>query len=117
MDCHYPILNIFNYRLTLARQYIECTFDIMYNNWRILHRSLDVNIDFAGKIVKTICILHNYVRIRDGYMFEDTFTDAALESRSPNYTGRAVRMADSIRTHFTNYFINEGKVDWQDRMI
>lgn len=102
---------VFNYRLTLARRYIECTFGIMCNKWRILHRPLDVNIDFAEKIIKSICVLHNYVRMRDGYMFEDTLYEAALESLSPNYTGRAVRMADNVRTHFTNYFINEGKVD------
>ncbi|KAK5650153.1 hypothetical protein RI129_001182 [Pyrocoelia pectoralis] len=58
---------IFNYRITLARRYVECTFGIMCNKWRILHRPLDVNVEFAEKIVKAICTLHNYVRMRDGY--------------------------------------------------
>ncbi|XP_012546308.1 uncharacterized protein LOC105841711 [Bombyx mori] len=62
---------IFNYRLSLARRYVECTFGIMCNKWRILHRSIDVKIDFASDIVKAICVLHNYVRTRDGIKQDD----------------------------------------------
>lgn len=108
---------IFNYRLTLARRYVECTFGIMCNKWRILHRPLDVNIGFAEKIVKAICTLQNYVRMRDGYNYEDTLYTPPLENLASHYTGRAVRQADNVRVHLTNYFINEGKVDWQDRNI
>lgn len=89
----------------------------MCNKWRILHRPLDVNIGFAEKIVKAICTLNNYVRIRDGYNFEDTLYTPPLENLASHYTGRAVRQADNVRVHLTNYFINEGKVDWQDRYI
>lgn len=76
---------IFNNRLTLARQYVECTFGIMCNKWRILHRPLDININFAEKIVKSICTLHNYVRMRDGYNYEDTraLLKSALECVRP----------------------------------
>jgi len=61
---------IFKYRL--ARRFVECTFGIMCNKWRILHRPLDVKIDFSENIVKAICVLHNYVRLRDGFKYEDT---------------------------------------------
>ncbi|XP_071535016.1 uncharacterized protein [Panulirus ornatus] len=63
---------IFNYRLSRARQYIECTFGILANKWRIFHRPLNVEMLFAENIIKACCILHNYVRERDGYKFEDT---------------------------------------------
>lgn len=108
---------IFNNRLTLARRYVECTFGIMCNKWRILHRPLDVNIGFAEKIVKAICTLHNYVRMRDGYNYEDTLYTPPLENLASHYTGRAVRQADNVRVHLTNYFINEGKIDWLDGNI
>ncbi|KAI8441647.1 hypothetical protein MSG28_015201 [Choristoneura fumiferana] len=87
---------IFNNRLTLARRYVECTFGIMCNKWRILHRPLDVNMCFAEKIVKAICTLHNYVRMRDGYNFDDTLYTPQLENLASHYTGRAVRQADNM---------------------
>jgi len=33
------------------------------------------------------------------------------------YTGRSVRDGDLIRKQFTNYFINEGELKWQYKMI
>jgi len=96
---------------------VECTFGIMCNKWRILHRPLDVKIDFAENIVKAICVLHSYVRIRDDFKYEDTLYTAPLANLNPSYTGRAVRDADVIRKKFANYFINEGKLEWQDNMI
>ncbi|KAF5275787.1 hypothetical protein FQR65_LT16532 [Abscondita terminalis] len=108
---------IFNYRLSLARRYVECTFGIMCNKWRILHRAIDVKLDFAENIVKTICVLHNFVRIRDGITHEDTIHTAPLSNMNRSQTRRAVRDADKVRTAFTDYFVNEGKVSWQDSMI
>lgn len=108
---------IFNYRLTLARRFVECTFGIMCNKWRILHRPLDVKIDFSENIVKAICVLHNYVRLRDGFKYEDTLYTAPLTNLNPSHTGRAIKDADVIRKKFTSYFINEGKLEWQDNMI
>lgn len=58
---------IFNYRLTRARRYIECLFGILSTKWRIFHRPLNVKVGFAVTIVKACCILHNLVRLRDGF--------------------------------------------------
>jgi len=58
---------IFNYRLSRARRYIECTFGILSNKWRTFHRPLNVKLDLAQNIIKACCILHNFVRVRDGY--------------------------------------------------
>ncbi|XP_015378544.1 PREDICTED: uncharacterized protein LOC107172762, partial [Diuraphis noxia] len=63
---------IFNYRLTRARRYVECTFGIFSNKWRIFHRPIDVKVDFAVNIVKCCCVLHNFVRDRDGFSIDDT---------------------------------------------
>jgi len=108
---------IYNYRHTLARRYIECTFGIMSNKWRILHRPLDVNIEFAQDIVKAICVLHNYVRIRDGNSYEETLFTAPLSNLTSSTTGRAIRVAENVRVKFMNYFNNEGSIEWQNRMI
>jgi hypothetical protein len=65
---------IFNYRLSRARRYIECSFGILSNKWRIFHRLMNVTTDLAVQIVKTCCLLHNYVRCRDGYNFTETLS-------------------------------------------
>ena len=62
---------VFNYRLSRARRYVECAFGILSNKWRIFHRPIDVKVDSADDIVKC-CVIHNFVRVRDGFTFEDT---------------------------------------------
>lgn len=58
----------FNYRLTRSRRYVECTFGIPSNKWRMLHRPIDVKAEFADDIVKSCCVLHDVVRDRDGFI-------------------------------------------------
>uniref|UniRef100_A0A8C5R7Y7 DDE Tnp4 domain-containing protein n=1 Tax=Leptobrachium leishanense TaxID=445787 RepID=A0A8C5R7Y7_9ANUR len=70
---------IFNYRLSRARRYVECSFGILSNKWRILHRPLDVNVDFAVDIVKCCCVLHNFIRDHDGYNFRDSLSILGLK--------------------------------------
>ena len=71
---------IYNYRLTRARRILLCAFGIECNKWRILHCAIDVCTDFCDVIVKTCCILHNFVRQRDGFQFQDTLYECALVS-------------------------------------
>jgi hypothetical protein len=65
---------VFNYRLSRARRFIECSFGILTNKWRIFHRPLNVNIDMAVDIVEECVVLHNFVRVRDGYSHQDTLS-------------------------------------------
>ncbi|KAJ8889193.1 hypothetical protein PR048_008690 [Dryococelus australis] len=62
---------VFNYHLTRARRYIERCFGILSNKWRLFHRAINVEPDFAETIIKTCYLLHNFVRERDGVRFED----------------------------------------------
>ena len=50
---------IFNKRLSLPRQTVECAFGIISNKWRILLKALEVTPERADNIVKCICLLHN----------------------------------------------------------
>ena len=57
-----------------------CAFGVVCNKWRIFHYTIDVCPDFCDVIVKTRCILHNFVRQRDGLQFQDTVYECLLES-------------------------------------
>ncbi|CAI6358666.1 unnamed protein product [Macrosiphum euphorbiae] len=70
-----PTRRVFNYRLSRARRLVECAFGILANKWRVLHSPLLVEPDYADDVVKACCILHNYIRRRDGYKFEDTLSN------------------------------------------
>lgn len=73
---------VFNYRLTRARKFVECTFGIL-SKWRIFHRTINVEPDFATDIVKACVILNNFVRSCDGYKFRDAITISGLEDLQP----------------------------------
>lgn len=107
---------IFNYRLSRARRCIECSFGILTNKWRIFHRPLNVSISFAEKIVKACCILHNFVRQRDGYNFHDTLNITGLENIENIHMpiSRSVTTRDSLKDYFLS---EEGAIPWQERRI
>lgn len=103
---------IFNYRLSCAQRYIECSFGILANKWQIFYRPINVNLDLVTSITKTCCVLHNYVRERDGYKFEDTLCILGLE-KVPTGIQRATRRGMSYRDMFDDYFMTEGQLPWQ----
>jgi hypothetical protein len=104
---------IYNYRLTRARRLVQCAFGVVCNKWRIFYRAIDVCPDFCDVIVKTCCILHNFVRQTDGFQFQDTLYECPLDSIKAvgtrgNVTGTAVR------EYFAKYFTSPlGSVPWQ----
>lgn len=108
---------ILNYRLSRARRYIECTFGIMANKWRIFHRPLNVNLDLANSIILACCMLHNYVRERDGYKYEDLLYEPPLVDFRVENVPRPNMYAREVRDRFARYFIEEGKLPWQDKMV
>ena len=104
---------MYNYKLTQARRMVECAFGILCNKWRIFHRAIDIRPEICHVIIKTRCILHNFVRQRDGLQFQDTLYECTLDSikavgTSGNVTGTAVR------EYFGKYFASPlGFVPWQ----
>jgi hypothetical protein len=62
---------IYNYRHTSARHVVEC-IGILSNKWHLLHSIILVHPNFVSIIVQCCCVLYNFVRKRDGFVFEDT---------------------------------------------
>lgn len=104
---------IYNYRLTRARRMVECAFGILCNKWRIFHRAIDVHLHFCEIIVKTCCVLHNFIRKRDGIRFEDTLHECPLDNIEAIGT-RSSMQGTTVRDYFKDYFISpQGSLSWQ----
>lgn len=115
---------VFNFRLTKARRFIECAFGILANKWRIFHRPLNAKKSFAIIIVNACCILHNFVRSKDGNRSareeasNETDTEASGFHDIPQGNmGRGNRQACSYRDLFAEYFQNEGKLNCQYNFV
>lgn len=107
---------IFNYRLSRARRYVECAFGILTNKWRIFHRPINLDPDFATDIVKACVVLHNFVRDRDGYETENTMFISGFQniSTSTGERARAGIAAKNVRDVLSDYFVTDiGSVKWQ----
>lgn len=53
---------IFNYRLSRARQTVECTFGILASRFRVFRKPFKIKVKNVDKVVKAACVLHNYLR-------------------------------------------------------
>jgi len=105
--------HICNYRLSRAHRIVECTFGILANKWRIFQRPIDVKPDFCDIIIKTCCVLHNYVRKNYGIQFDDILYECPLERVEHVGTRGSVR-GFVVREYFAKYFTSpQGSVPWQ----
>nr|CAH7766872.1 unnamed protein product [Callosobruchus chinensis] len=59
----------FNTRLCKARRVVENAFGILAQKWRVFFRPMEVSVKSFTLIVKTCCILHNF--LRDNNMDKD----------------------------------------------
>ena len=105
---------VYTYRLCRARRYLECAFVILSNKWRIFQRPLNVSPDFAVDIVKACVVLHNLVRERGGYKFEDALTVTGLEDVPDGQLVCGGLTANNIKNKVAEYFLTDaGAVSWQ----
>ncbi|XP_060846013.1 uncharacterized protein LOC132925656 [Rhopalosiphum padi] len=107
---------IFNYRLSRARLTVECAFGILANKWNVLHTTILVEPDFCDHIIKAYCVLHNFVRKRDGCNYYENIADTAYINYLEDFQGHGRRHINQngmeIRDNFANYFINQGAVSF-----
>jgi hypothetical protein len=55
--------------------------------------------------------------LKDGYNYEDILYEASLTSIAKGHVSWGSMSAKTVRDKYTHYFLNEGKLPWQDRMI
>jgi len=104
---------VFNLRLSRARRFVECAFGILSNKWRVFHTPLLVEPDFAEIVVKGACVLHNFVRRRDGINYEESLC-CELDSIDTVFRGSSGTNAKDVREYYAKYFNSpEGLLEWQ----
>ena len=111
--------NIISRRQT--RRHVECAFGIMCNKWRLLHRSIDLDLQFSKIVIRACIILHNFVRQIDGKSQEDeTIEECTLQkvTRARIHVPVSKNGID-VRDKYARYFTSPaGVVSWQyDKVV
>lgn len=101
----------FNYHLCRARRVVENAFGILSHKWRLFFRPLEVKVQTATKLVKTACVLHNFLREKNidqhfNNLQENNDRPVQVFNNLPVDGRRAVNLAFDIRERFVTYFSN-----------
>lgn len=108
----------FNYRLSYARQRVECTFGILASKFRIFENSIAIYPEKVDKVIKAACVLHNFVieesqeRPVDNFINAGAFanlkeTSVQWNNRKGN-TNQSTVDARNVRNKFASYFSGAG---------
>lgn len=111
---------VFNYRLSRARQTVECAFGILASRFRVFRAPFEIKVESVIDVVKASCVLHNYLRKysvahSEVEEIEDMPEDQLLPLHPSN--ARSTQKAFEIRQKFTNYFNTAGAVPWQRESV
>ncbi|KAJ8953490.1 hypothetical protein NQ318_023611 [Aromia moschata] len=101
----------YNMRLCKARRVVENAFGILVQKWRIFFRPIATKVETTILIIKTTCILHNFLRIKqsecENFDFSDPSDKPSQQSvlrQLQSDPRRTTNLAFSIREQFVNFF-------------
>lgn len=128
---------IYNYRICRARRIVENVFGVMSSVFRVLRKPMLLEPEKAELVVMTIACLHNFLRRQPesalaytppgtfDYEENDQLIEGSwrtLESKTLTSLFSLRRVprksslkAKEIRQELTDYFVNEGRVEWQEK--
>jgi len=126
--------HIFNYRLSRARRVVENAFGILATRFRVFLQPLNVSLENVDAVVMASCVLHNFLRKKSSTFYtsanhidsEDTESGNIIQGQwrqigemvplqqSSSYTPQNAKL---VRDKYKEYFNNEGKVSFQEKMI
>jgi len=133
-----PLEKIFNYRLFRAQRIVENVFGVMSTVFCVLQKPMTLKPEKATLVTECCVLLHNFLRksktSRDIYTPCGTFDiedngkiiDGSWRKDTKNITSilpiekqdrRPCNNAKLIRQEFAEYFVTNGKVEWQNKMI
>ncbi|XP_066600805.1 uncharacterized protein [Prorops nasuta] len=102
---------IFNYRLSRARRVVENAFGILSSVFRVLRKPLILELSKATHVVLATVYLHNF--LRRSKSLKQLCTIETAFSHEENGQQELTNPAD-IRQELASYFVNEGRVSWQN---
>lgn len=109
---------IFNYRLSRGRKTVECSFGMMTEKFPVLSTAIRCHrVEKVAKIVKAVCVLHNYVRLSEGVQYtaqnvEITNVNNGLVPE--NLVVTPLSSPQNLRNYLANYFITpQASLPWQ----
>lgn len=127
---------VFNYRLSRARHIVENVFGILSSRFRIFHTAINLEPQNIEKVVMAACALHNFLMDQQPTLYAPANCLYQESSESGNILSMGCDSADSnmnplqscnrgnicgnakeVREHFMDYFMDEGKVAWQNKHI
>ncbi|GFN91167.1 protein alp1-like [Plakobranchus ocellatus] len=106
------VRRIYNYRHSRARGTIECAFGVLVGKWSVLKTTLNMLPENAIKVVLACCVLHNFVRRREGVSLDNIESNEIdnswfkMEKNTSATIGRPGKQALDIRDEFAELFIN-----------
>lgn len=107
---------IFNGRLSRSRQIVECSFGMFTSKFEILQRAMRCNVETAIAITKAVCILHNFIRIREGKVLPTRIPKEDASTyiyREPSGNTLRYQSPRALREHLTYYLVHKNPVPWQ----
>ena len=126
---------IFNYRLSRARRVVENAFGILSGRFRVFKAPIALKTETVRAVVKATVCLHNFLIEQNATNIDDDLIDREDEQTGvvqsgnwhstgqdglqsvKSHSGRAPSDAKYIRQQLSQYFLNEGAVEWQMRFI
>ncbi|PNF17663.1 hypothetical protein B7P43_G07338 [Cryptotermes secundus] len=116
----------FNYRISRARKSVECAFGMLASKFRILEKAIACKPNKTDAIIRAICVLHNFIRLKDGLFNkqslgedDDDHDKGSCESVFQNLQPccrRATTEAVEMRNHLCSYFMKQNvALHWQNK--
>ncbi|XP_014235503.1 protein ALP1-like [Trichogramma pretiosum] len=114
-----PEMQVFNYRLSHARQTIECAFGRLRNQWAVNHTELAWKLETCEEIIHSTICLHNYkitMELRETRGFRNHWIDApfGFVEQVDNVQVNFHFHAHQLRHTLSEYMVSRhGSVPWQ----
>lgn len=110
---------IYNYRLSRARITVEHTFGIMASVFRVLKKPMLLQPHKAQIVLMAIAHLHNFLREKSElyHTLRPNETEEYTRSWLPlrPMATRNIITPKEIRHELSDYFMKEGKLQWQNK--